>query len=108
MSVFPSVSKLRRTRSRPSSPSSSSPAVSVSTTGPSGSHSIARRTGSVVVPFTSDTSATSCPASRLISKLFPAFRRPKNPMCVRSPDGVSFIPLISSLLSSLFPLTPHS
>ena len=44
-------------RISPSSPLSSKPAVSIITTGPSGKSSIDFKTGSVVVPFTSETMA---------------------------------------------------
>ena len=96
-SVFSSTSRERLTRSSPSGPSSSSPAVSVIRHGPSGSISIALETGSVVVPATSLTIAISCPVSALTSVDFPALRSPKNAMCVRFPDGVS----LSSAMTSL-------
>ena len=64
------------------------------TTGPSGSSSIALRTGSVVVPRTSETTASACPVTAFTRLDFPAFRAPKKPMCVRSPDGVSFSPML--------------
>ena len=60
-------------------------------TGPRGSSSMALLTGSVVVPFTSDTTARSCPVTALTTLDLPAFRRPKKPMWVRSPEGVLFI-----------------
>ena len=82
------------TRCAPSSPSSSSPAVSVSRHGPSGRISIAFETGSVVVPGFALTIASSWPVNALKSVDFPALRKPKNAICVRSPFGVSFIPAI--------------
>ena len=78
----------RFTRSPPSPPDSSSrPAVSTNVTGPSGSISIGRDTGSVVVPATSDTTATSCPASAFSSRLFPAFRLPASTIRTLPPLG---------------------
>lgn len=50
-------------------------------------------TGSVVVPFTSDTTARSCPVTALSTLDFPAFLLPKNPIWTRSDEGVSFIPI---------------
>lgn len=44
---------------------SSRPGVSIITTGPSGSNSMALETGSVVVPATSETMARSCPGHRV-------------------------------------------
>ena len=48
----------RATRWFPRSPSSSMPGVSITSTGPTGSSSMAFRTGSVVVPAVSDTTET--------------------------------------------------
>ena len=90
MSQVRRISRVFLTRSSPRAPSSSKPGVSMITTGPRGSSSMALRTGSVVVPFTSETTASSWPVTALTRLDFPAFRTPKNPMCVRSPDGVSF------------------
>ena len=64
------------------------PSIVKETTGPSGRSSIAFRTGSVVVPFTSDTMAKSCPVIALIMLDFPALRFPNIPMCKRSDVGV--------------------
>ena len=60
--------------------SSSSPGVSIMTTGPSGKSSIAFLTGSVVVPLTSDTKESSCPVIALTRLDLPAFRIPKKPI----------------------------
>ena len=68
------------TRSSPSAPVSSMPGVSTMTTGPSGRSSIAFLTGSVVVPFTSETTARSCPVTAFTTLDFPALRMPKKPM----------------------------
>src|SRR5699024_3946773 len=87
-----------RTRSSPRSPSSSMPGVSTITTGPRGSSSMALRTGSVVVPLTSETTARSWPVTRFTRLDFPTFLLPKKPICSRSPEGVSFIPIILSPL----------
>ena len=57
------------------------------TTGPSGSSSMAFLTGSVVVPFTSETSDSACPVTALTRLDLPALRMPKKPMCSRSEDG---------------------
>ena len=76
------------TRSSPSSPMSSSPGVSMITTGPRGRSSIAFGTGSVVVPRTSDTMARFCPVIALMMLDLPAFLRPKIPICTRSAEGV--------------------
>ena len=59
-------------------------------TGPRGNISIVFFTGSVVVPFTSDTKETSCPVMALIKLDFPALVFPKNPICILSEDGVLF------------------
>ena len=55
-------------------------------------------TGSVVVPATSLTMATSWPTNSFTSVDFPAFRSPKNAMCTLLPDGVSFSSAMSCLL----------
>ena len=75
------------------SPSSSIPGVSIIITGPRGRSSMALYTGSVVVPFTSDTTARSWPVTALSTLDFPAFLLPKNPIWTRSDEGVSFIPI---------------
>ena len=80
-----------RTRSSPSAPSSSIPAVSMNSTGPSGSSSIGFSTGSVVVPATSDTIDTCCRVMAFSSDDLPTFRRPKMPMWRRSDLGVGCI-----------------
>ena len=82
----------------PSSPVSSSPGVSVRTTGPRGRSSIAFLTGSVVVPLKSETMDTGCPARALIRLDFPAFLFPKIPMWIRSAEGV-WLSVIKMLLS---------
>ena len=46
-------------------------------------------TGSVVVPFTSDTMARSWPVKALTRLDLPALRRPKKAMWTRSPAGVA-------------------
>ena len=58
-------------------------------TGPNGRSSIAFCTGSVVVPRTSDTTASSCPVIALTTLDFPALRQAKNPMWIRLAEGVS-------------------
>ena len=88
------VSRVRSTRRAPSSPTSSIPGVSTISTGPSGRSSIALRTGSVVVPATSLTSATCCPHTAFTRLDLPALRTPKNPIRTRSPEGVSFKPML--------------
>ena len=60
------------------------------TTGPSGSSSIAFDTGSVVVPFMSETIARDCPVMALITLDLPALRRPKIPIWMRLAAGVLF------------------
>ena len=54
---------------------------------------MALRTGSVVVPATSLTSATCCPHTAFTRLDFPALRTPKKPIRTRSPEGVSFKPM---------------
>ena len=88
-------------RRAPSSPVSSRPGVSIITTGPRGRSSIAFKTGSVVVPFTSDTMARFCPVRALIRLDFPALRLPKIPMWILSADGVLFKLIIVSSRRSL-------
>ena len=90
ISVFCSIFSARSTRIEPSSPSSSMPGVSMMTTGPIGSSSIVFRTGSVVVPFISETSARFCPVTAFTRLDFPALRNPKKPICTRSAAGLSF------------------
>ena len=87
------VSRVRSTRRAPNSPTSSMPGVSTMSTGPSGRSSMALRTGSVVVPATSLTSATCCPHTAFTRLDFPALRTPKKPIRTRSPEGVSFKPM---------------
>ncbi len=87
------------TRFLPSSPLSSSPGVSINIHGPSGKISIALYTGSVVVPFVSDTIARDCPVTAFNILDFPAFRFPKIAICKRSPCIVACNP-ISSLQST--------
>ena len=55
-------------------------------------------TGSVVVPFTSETTASSWPVTALTTLDLPTLRQPKKPMWTRSAAGVSFIPMAGSLL----------
>lgn len=69
-------SRVLLTLFNPSSPLSSTPAVSTRITGPKFSISTDFFTGSVVVPAWLDTMATSCPARRLIRVLLPLFLRP--------------------------------
>ena len=47
-------------------------------------------TGSVVVPFTSETMESFCPVMALIRLDFPAFLLPKIPIWIRSPEGTAF------------------
>ena len=82
------------TRSCPSSPVSSMPAVSIISTGPRGKSSMALKTGSVVVPGTSATTARLCPVRALIKLDLPALRLPNIPIWTRSPAGVAFKLLI--------------
>ena len=84
-------------RNVPNSPSSSSPGVSMMSTGPNGNNSIAFLTGSVVVPLTSDTTAMFCPVIAFTKLDFPALRMPKKPICIRS-ELVVFCKLITNLL----------
>ena len=79
------------TRISPKAPASSMPAVSMNSTGPSGSSSIGFSTGSVVVPATSETIETSCRTSAFSSDDLPALRRPNKPMWRRRPLGVACI-----------------
>ena len=82
----------------PSSPASSMPAVSISTHAPRSGNSIAFRTGSVVVPGTSDTMDTAWPAIAFTSDDFPAFLLPKNAMRSLSDDDVGiFVQNLKSL-----------
>ena len=89
MSVCARMRAARATRCCPSSPSSSIPGVSIISTGPSGSSSIALRTGSVVVPGTSETMLKLWPVTAFTRELFPAFRMPNHAMWMRSADTVS-------------------
>ena len=95
-SATASTSNVRLTRIAPSSPSSSSPAVSVTRQGPSGGISIAFETGSVVVPGTSLTIATSWPVKAFTSVDLPAFLGPKNAMRSLFAEGVSCISAIAA------------
>ena len=99
MSVLFSVCFVFLTLFSPSAPSSSYPGVSIITTGPRGSSSIAFDTGSVVVPLTSETTASSCPVTALTRLDLPAFLHPKNPICTRFAEGVLFKLMLSLLLS---------
>ena len=65
------------TRIVPSSPTSSNPAVSAITAAPTPGSSIFFHTVSVVVPATSETIETPCPAIQFTSEDLPAFLRPK-------------------------------
>ena len=76
-------------RSSPSTPTSSIPAVSMKSTGPSGSNSIGFSTGSVVVPAKSLTMLTSWRVIAFSRLDLPTLRRPKMPMCRRMPFGAS-------------------
>ena len=67
----------------PKVPSSSIPGVSTITTGPIGKISIDFFTGSVVVPFILETKDILWLVIALTTLDFPAFLKPKNPMCVR-------------------------
>ena len=91
-----STLRVASTRSSPNAPSSSKPGVSTMTTGPSGKSSIALRTGSVVVPATSETTASCWPVTAFTRLDLPALRTPKNAICTRSPLGVSLSPMTSS------------
>lgn len=62
--------------SAPSSPTSSIPAVSMITTGPTGRISMDLKTGSVVVPGTLETMATSWLVRALMRLDFPVLRLP--------------------------------
>ena len=88
-----STLRVASTRSSPRAPSSSKPGVSTMTTGPSGSSSMALRTGSVVVPATSETTASCWPVTAFTRLDLPALRTPKNAICTRSPLGVSLSPM---------------
>ena len=59
-----------------------------------GRSSIAFKTGSVVVPRTSETRASSWLVTAFTTLDLPALRMPKNPMWTRSPEGVSFNVLV--------------
>ena len=76
-SVSARMRSVLSTRRAPSAPSSSSPGVSMMSTGPRGRSSIAFLTGSVVVPPTSETMERSCPVTALTRLDLPAFRTPK-------------------------------
>ena len=90
-SVRSSTWRARPARCSPSAPSSSSPAVSMKSTGPIGSSSIGFSTGSVVVPATGETIDTCCRVRALSSDDLPTLRRPKRPMCSRRPFGARLI-----------------
>ena len=89
-SVFSDASSVFSTRILPSSPTSSKPAVSISTQAPMPLISIALYTGSVVVPATSDTIDTLCPVKALIKEDLPLLRLPKKPIWSLLAFGVSF------------------
>ena len=78
------------TRSEPTCPSSSTPAVSVMTQAPRPCISMALPTGSVVVPGCADTMAACWPTRALSSDDLPLLRLPTSTMCRRAADGVSF------------------
>ena len=78
-------------RCSPRAPASSTPAVSMNSTGPSGSSSIGFSTGSVVVPGVADTIATSCRVIALRRLDLPTLRRPKSPMCRRKLRGALWV-----------------
>ena len=78
-------------RNSPSAPSSSTPAVSTNSTGPSGSNSIGFSTGSVVVPATADTIDTCWRVIAFRSEDFPTLRRPNRPMWSRKAFGAACI-----------------
>ena len=95
-SVRSKTCRVRGTRSSPSAPTSSMPAVSMKSTGPIGRSSIGFSTGSVVVPATSETIETFCRVSAFSSDDLPTFRRPKMPMCSRKLLGVPRISVVFS------------
>ena len=72
--------------------------MSVTRQGPSGKISIAFETGSVVVPGTSLTIATSWPVKAFTSVDLPAFLGPKNAMRSLFAEGVSCISAICAIL----------
>ena len=86
-SVRSKTCRVRATRSSPRAPASSMPAVSMNSTGPSGSSSIGFSTGSVVVPARSETIDTSCRVIAFSRDDLPTLRRPNRPMCRRKPLG---------------------
>ena len=95
------------TRILPSSPSSSMPAVSMSTTGPMPPISMLLRTGSVVVPAVSLTMAVCCPVRKFTMVLLPTLRRPKRPIL-----GFSSLPFITVIIylrfTTVMPSPPSS
>ena len=84
-------------------PASSIPGVSTMSTGPAGASSMALRTGSVVVPATSDTTETVWLVSAFTRLDLPALRTPKKTMCARSPEGVSFRDMQAPFVAGLPP-----
>ena len=80
ISVFSAARWVFSTRLSPSSLSSSKPAVSIITHGPSGCISIGLYTGSVVVPATSATMETSCFVTAFIRDDLPLFVFPYIPI----------------------------
>ena len=93
-------------RSSPSAPSSSTPAVSTNSTGPSGSNSIGFSTGSVVVPATADTMDTCCRVIAFSSEDLPTFLRPKRPMWSRNAFGAACISAPPSRIRAAGALNP--
>ena len=83
----------------PSWPSSSMPGVSIIITGPRGSSSMALYTGSVVVPFTSDTTARSWPVTAFSTLDLPAFLLPKNQYVSGPMPAYCSFPWLSAPLS---------
>ena len=100
ISVLFKICRVFCTRSAPSAPVSSKPGVSMISTGPKGSSSIAFCTGSVVVPLTSETTESAWPVTALTTLDLPALRRPKKPIWSRSPEGVAFM-LITIILYNM-------
>ena len=83
------LSRAFSSRDCPRTPASSRPAVSMRMQGPSPGISTALATGSVVVPGTSETMDTCCPAIALTRDDLPALRQPAKTMCNLSDCGVS-------------------
>ena len=87
---------LRSTRRPPRAVSSSTPAVSRKSTGPSGRSSIGFSTTSVVVPGTGEVIATSWPAIRFRKLDLPELVRPATAICKRMERGALSISKLSS------------